>query len=157
MNEKTITCHDCHGFKQNFFNIYQILIVFFRGLMFFLVHWIMTTPMIMSHMGICTCRKVCSTSACIASEHFGGPIHETMIAFCFFSPINKGQPPPSYRWLPSKDKSYFKSGNILACSLCLSFSGPSSIVYELLQYYFVPITFASGFEFLKIICGHIYS
>jgi hypothetical protein len=28
MNEKVITCHDCHGFKWQNINIYQILIVF---------------------------------------------------------------------------------------------------------------------------------
>ncbi len=29
MNEKTITCHDCHGFKWQSINIYQILTIFF--------------------------------------------------------------------------------------------------------------------------------
>jgi hypothetical protein len=29
MNEKVITCHDCHGFKWKNINIYQILTVFF--------------------------------------------------------------------------------------------------------------------------------
>jgi hypothetical protein len=28
-------------------------------------------------------------------------------------------------------------------------------VYELLRYCFVPITFASGFEFFLNVCGHI--
>ncbi len=44
MNEKTITCHDCHGFKWKNINIYPILIVFLCDLMPFLAHWIVTTP-----------------------------------------------------------------------------------------------------------------
>jgi hypothetical protein len=44
MNEKAITCHDCHGLKWKNINIYQILTFFFHGLMPFLVRWIVTTP-----------------------------------------------------------------------------------------------------------------
>jgi hypothetical protein len=50
MNGKAIICHDCHGFKWQNINIYQILIVFFCGLMPFLACWIVTAP-IHSHMG----------------------------------------------------------------------------------------------------------
>jgi hypothetical protein len=44
MNEKTITCHDCHGFKWQNININQILTIFFLGMMPFLVRWIVITP-----------------------------------------------------------------------------------------------------------------
>jgi hypothetical protein len=44
MNEKTITCHDCHGFKWQNINIYPILIVFLGDPMPFLICWIVTTP-----------------------------------------------------------------------------------------------------------------
>jgi hypothetical protein len=44
MNGKTITCHNCHGFKWKNINFYQILIFFLCGLMPFLACWIVTTP-----------------------------------------------------------------------------------------------------------------
>jgi hypothetical protein len=44
MNEKVITCHDCHGFKWQNINIYPILIVFLYDLTTFLACWIVTTP-----------------------------------------------------------------------------------------------------------------
>jgi hypothetical protein len=44
MNGKTITCHDCHGFKWKNINICPLLIVFLCGPMSFLAHWIVTTP-----------------------------------------------------------------------------------------------------------------
>jgi hypothetical protein len=44
MNEKTVICHDCHGFKWQNINIYLILIVFLCGPMPLLADWIMTTP-----------------------------------------------------------------------------------------------------------------
>jgi len=44
MNQKTITCHDCHGFEWQNVNIYQILIIFLCGPMPFLACWIVTTP-----------------------------------------------------------------------------------------------------------------
>jgi hypothetical protein len=44
MNEKIITYHDCHGFKWQNINIYQILIAFLCGLTPFLARWIVTTP-----------------------------------------------------------------------------------------------------------------
>jgi hypothetical protein len=43
----------------------------------------------------------------------------------------------------------------LACSPCLSSSGPSSMVYDLLQKYFVPDDFASDFNLFFKVCGHI--
>jgi hypothetical protein len=45
MNEKTITCHDCHGFKWKNIDIYPILIVFLYILTPFLAHWIMTASL----------------------------------------------------------------------------------------------------------------
>ncbi len=44
MNEKTITCHDCHGFKWKNINIYPILINFLCNLTPFLACWTVTTP-----------------------------------------------------------------------------------------------------------------
>jgi hypothetical protein len=44
MNEKTITCHDCDGFKWQNINIYQILIVFICSPMPFLTCWNVTAP-----------------------------------------------------------------------------------------------------------------
>jgi hypothetical protein len=44
MNEKTITCHDYHGFKWQNINIYPILTIFLCNPMPFLAHWIVTTP-----------------------------------------------------------------------------------------------------------------
>jgi hypothetical protein len=44
MNEKAITCHDCHGFKWQNININQILTIFLQGMMPFLVRWIVITP-----------------------------------------------------------------------------------------------------------------
>jgi len=38
MNEKVITCHDCHDFKWQNINIYPILIIFLCGLTPFLAH-----------------------------------------------------------------------------------------------------------------------
>ncbi len=38
MNEKEITCHDCHGFKGQNMNIYDILIIFLCNLMPFLAN-----------------------------------------------------------------------------------------------------------------------
>ncbi len=38
MNEKTTTCHECHGFKWQNINIYPILLVFLCNPMPFLVH-----------------------------------------------------------------------------------------------------------------------
>jgi hypothetical protein len=46
MNEKEITCHDCHGFKWQNINIYQIFIVSLCSPTTFLAHWIVTTPMV---------------------------------------------------------------------------------------------------------------
>jgi hypothetical protein len=44
MNEKTITCHDYHGFKWlNIYN-YPILTIFLCSPTLFLVHWIVITP-----------------------------------------------------------------------------------------------------------------
>jgi hypothetical protein len=45
MNEKTITCHDYHDFKQQNINIYPILMVFLCSPTPFLTCWILTTPM----------------------------------------------------------------------------------------------------------------
>jgi len=44
MNEKTITCHDCHGFKWQNINIYPILIIFLCDPTPFLVHCIVIVP-----------------------------------------------------------------------------------------------------------------
>jgi len=44
VNEKTITCHDCHGFKWKNINIYPILIIFLGNPTPFLICWIVTTP-----------------------------------------------------------------------------------------------------------------
>ncbi len=44
MNEKTIICHDFHGFKWQNINIYQIFIIFLYNPMPFLAHWSVTTP-----------------------------------------------------------------------------------------------------------------
>jgi len=41
------------------------------------------------------------------------------------------------------------------CLPSLSFGNPSNMVYELLQYCFVPDDSTSGFDFLKKICKHI--
>jgi hypothetical protein len=43
MNEKTTTCHDCHGFKWQNINIYSILTILCDP-MPFLARWIVTTP-----------------------------------------------------------------------------------------------------------------
>jgi hypothetical protein len=43
----------------------------------------------------------------------------------------------------------------LAHSPCLSFGGPSGIMYELLRDCFVPNNFASGFNLFFEVCGHI--
>ncbi len=48
MNKKTITSHDCHGFKWQNINIYLIYLVFLCNLTPFLVHWIVTTPNVVS-------------------------------------------------------------------------------------------------------------
>jgi hypothetical protein len=45
MNEKTTTCHDCHGFKWQNINIYPIFTIYLCGLTLFLARWIVTTPM----------------------------------------------------------------------------------------------------------------
>jgi hypothetical protein len=45
--------------------------------------------------------------------------------------------------------------SILACSPHFSFGGPSSMVYELLQNYFVPNDSMSGFNLFFEIYGHI--
>jgi hypothetical protein len=44
MNGKKKTYHDFHDFRWQNINIYQILIVFLCGPMFFLAHWIVTAP-----------------------------------------------------------------------------------------------------------------
>jgi hypothetical protein len=44
MNEKTITCHDCHGFKWKNINIYPILIVLIYSSMPFLIRCIVIAP-----------------------------------------------------------------------------------------------------------------
>ncbi len=44
MNEKTTTCHDCHGFKWQNINMYSVLNIFLCDPMPFLAHWIETTP-----------------------------------------------------------------------------------------------------------------
>ncbi len=44
MNEKAKICHDCHGFKWQNINIYQILMFFFGGLTPFFACWIVTAP-----------------------------------------------------------------------------------------------------------------
>jgi len=44
MNGKKKTCHDCHGFKWQNINIYQILIISLCGLMPFLARWIVIAP-----------------------------------------------------------------------------------------------------------------
>ncbi len=43
----------------------------------------------------------------------------------------------------------------LVHSPCFSFSGPSGMVYELLRKCFVPDDYASGFDLLFDVCGHI--
>jgi hypothetical protein len=45
VNEKIITCHDCHGFKWKNINIYEILNVFLCNLMPFLIPWIVIAPL----------------------------------------------------------------------------------------------------------------
>jgi hypothetical protein len=45
MNEKQITCHDCHGFKWQDINIYPILIIFLCSPMPLFVRWIVTIPL----------------------------------------------------------------------------------------------------------------
>ncbi len=86
------------------------------------------------------------------------PFNETMVAFCFLHPLVEVNLPffiddfhPNTKVILNQDAFI----STLACSLCFSFSGLSNIVHELLRYCFVPITFASGFEFLKKVCGHI--
>jgi len=49
MNEKTITCHDCYGFKWQNINIYPILTIFSCGMTPILVHWIVATPKCVFH------------------------------------------------------------------------------------------------------------
>jgi hypothetical protein len=44
MNEKTITCHDCHECKWQNINIHPILIVFLCGPMPFLARCIVNAP-----------------------------------------------------------------------------------------------------------------
>jgi hypothetical protein len=44
MNDKIITCHDCHGFKWKNINAYPILTICLCDSTHFLVHWIVTTP-----------------------------------------------------------------------------------------------------------------
>jgi hypothetical protein len=44
MNEKTITCHDCHGFKWQNINIYPILTIFLCGSTPFLARCIVIAP-----------------------------------------------------------------------------------------------------------------
>ncbi len=86
------------------------------------------------------------------------PSNETMVAFFVFHPLVEVKLPLFIDDFHPKTKVTLNREafiSILACSLCLSFSGPSSIVYELLRYCFVPITFASGFEFFLNVCGHI--
>jgi hypothetical protein len=43
----------------------------------------------------------------------------------------------------------------LVCSPPFSFVGPLGMVYELLQNYFVPNDFTSGFDLFFEVCGHI--
>ncbi len=49
MNEKSITCHDCHGFKCQNIKIYQILIIFLCDPTPFRAYWIVTAPIDQSH------------------------------------------------------------------------------------------------------------
>jgi hypothetical protein len=44
MNEKTITCHDCHGFRWQNINIYPILTIFLCGPTPFFARWIVIAP-----------------------------------------------------------------------------------------------------------------
>jgi hypothetical protein len=44
MNEKTITCHDCHGFRWQNINIYPILTIFLRGPTPLFARWIVIAP-----------------------------------------------------------------------------------------------------------------
>jgi hypothetical protein len=44
MNEKTIICHDRHGFKWQNINIYQIFTIFLYNPMPFLARWSVITP-----------------------------------------------------------------------------------------------------------------
>jgi hypothetical protein len=44
MNEKTITCHDCHGFRWQNINIYPILTIFLCGPTPLFARWIVIAP-----------------------------------------------------------------------------------------------------------------
>jgi hypothetical protein len=45
--------------------------------------------------------------------------------------------------------------SVLVCSPHFSSSGPSSMVYELFQNYFVPNDSTNGFDLYFEVCGHI--
>jgi len=58
MNEKAITCHDCHGFKWKNINNYPILIIFLCNPMPFLVYWIViTTTYVLSCKNMFMCPR----------------------------------------------------------------------------------------------------
>jgi hypothetical protein len=80
------------------------------------------------------------------------------VALCHLHPLVEVDLPPFVDdFHPKKDFVLDKKTFIfsLACSSRLSFDGPSSMVYELLQDCFIPDDFANGFDFKIYTCGHI--
>jgi hypothetical protein len=86
------------------------------------------------------------------------PFDETTLAFRLFHSLQKVDLPTFVNDF-HLDKGYFRLGCIffaLACSSCLSFDKPLSMVcMSFLQYFFVPYDFVSVFDLFFEVCGHI--
>ncbi len=114
--------------------------------------------MIMPCISICSCSGIIWMICALALSTLIAPYDETMRVFHLLHLLIEVDFPPFVDdfHLETKvtlDQKTFIS--ILAHSPHFSFGGPSSMVYELLQNYFVPNDYTSGFDFFFEVCGHI--
>jgi len=86
------------------------------------------------------------------------PFDKAMWILCFLHPLAKVDFPPFIDDFHLEMEVILNWGaftSTLTYSPRFFFDGPSSMVYELLQDYFVPNDFMNDFDLLKKICGHI--
>ncbi len=108
-------------------------------------------------MNTCSCRGICSSSACIGPQHFMTPLAKTITNLHHFHLLTKVDLPPFVdNFYPERDFVLHKKVFIyaLAWSPHLSFGSLLDMVYEFWDY-LVFNDYACGFDFIFEICGHI--
>ncbi len=113
---------------------------------------------IMLHMGPCSCRGTCLRVHALALRKLSTPFNETTRVFHLLQPLAKVDFPPFVDNFHLEMKVILDQKAFvfaLVRSPHFSFSGPSSMMYELLRNCFVLDDSTSGFNFFFKVCGHI--